>query len=46
MSVLAPPGTYTVKLIAAGRTLTAPLVVRKDPNTAGSEADIRAQTKR
>ena len=40
-----PPGTYTVKLIAGGRTLSAPLVVRKDPNTAGSEADIRAQTK-
>ncbi len=44
MSVLVPPGTYTVKLVVGGRTLTAPLVVRKDPNTAGTEADIRAQT--
>ena len=45
ISILQPPGTYTVKLSAGGRELTQPLVVRKDPNTAGTEADIEAQTK-
>ena len=45
LSVLAPPGTYTVTLDAAGQTVSQPLTVRKDPNTAGSEADIQAQTK-
>jgi hypothetical protein len=34
-----------VKLAAGGRELTQPLVVRKDPNSAGTEADIEAQTK-
>jgi hypothetical protein len=33
-----------VKLSAGGRELTRPLVVRKDPNSAGTEADIEAQT--
>ena len=45
ISVLAPPGTYTVTLSASGREVTQPLVVRKDPNTAGTEADIQAQTR-
>jgi len=45
IGVLAPPGTYTVKLSAGGREMTAPLVVRKDPNTAGTEADIAEQTR-
>jgi hypothetical protein len=45
LSVLVPPGTYSVKLIAAGVERVEPLVVRKDPNTAGTEADIAAQTK-
>jgi len=45
ISVLAPPGTYTVKLSAGGRELSQPLVVRKDPNSAGTEADIQAQTR-
>jgi hypothetical protein len=45
ITILQPPGTYTVKLSAAGRELTQPLVVRKDPNSAGTEADIEAQTK-
>ena len=45
ISILQPPGTYTVKLSAAGRELTQPLVVRKDPHSAGTEADIEAQTK-
>jgi photosystem II stability/assembly factor-like uncharacterized protein len=46
-SVLMPPGTYTVKLLLGGAGSTsAPsqqLVVRKDPNSEGSEADINAQ---
>jgi hypothetical protein len=45
LSVLAPPGTYTVKLSAGGRDLTQPLAVLKDPNSAGTEADIDAQMK-
>jgi photosystem II stability/assembly factor-like uncharacterized protein len=45
ITILQPPGTYTVKLSAGGRELTQPLVVRKDPNSAGTEADIEAQTK-
>src|SRR6185436_19331576 len=44
MSILLPPGTYTVKLTAAGQEFTQPLVVKKDPNSGGSEADIIAQT--
>ncbi|MGI8898414.1 MAG: sialidase [Pyrinomonadaceae bacterium] len=43
MSVLLPPGTYTVKLSAAGRELTQPLIVRKDPNSSGTEAEIQTQ---
>jgi photosystem II stability/assembly factor-like uncharacterized protein len=44
LSVLMPPGTYTVKLSVGGREQTQPLVVRKDPNAGGTEADIEAQT--
>ncbi|HJY28249.1 MAG TPA: hypothetical protein VJ306_09500, partial [Pyrinomonadaceae bacterium] len=44
LSILMPPGTYTVKLIAGGETLSQPLVIRKDPNSGGTEADIAAQT--
>ncbi len=44
VGILAPPGTYTVKLSVGGREGTQPLTVRKDPNTAGTEADIQAQT--
>ena len=43
-SVLMPPGRYTVQLAVDGRTLERPLEVRKDPNTTGTLADIRAQT--
>jgi hypothetical protein len=43
MSVLMPPGTYTVKLSAGGAESAQPLVVRKDPNSEGNEADINAQ---
>jgi len=42
---LVEPGAYTVKLKAGGRELTQTLTVKKDPNTAGTEADIREQTK-
>jgi len=43
LMVLMPPGTYTVKLSAGGQDLTQPLVVRKDPNSGGSEEEIRVQ---
>jgi hypothetical protein len=39
-----PPGKYTVKLIADGKTLTAPLVVKRNPRiTDVTDADLRAQ---
>ena len=41
---LVVPGTYTVKLSVGGQEQTTQLVVRKDPNSGGSEAGIRAQT--
>jgi photosystem II stability/assembly factor-like uncharacterized protein len=44
LSILLPPGTYTVKLSAAGQELRQPLIVRKDPNSGGAEADINSQT--
>ena len=37
------PGTYTVRLIAGGDTLTRPLVVRQDPRHVVPEADLAAQ---
>jgi len=43
LSVLAPPGTYAVRLEVDGQGLSQPLTVRKDPHSAGTEADIRAQ---
>jgi hypothetical protein len=46
MSVLMPPGTYTVKLVlpgAAGQMVGQQLIVKKDPNSEGTEADINAQ---
>jgi hypothetical protein len=45
LAVLAPPGTYTVTLTVAGKDYAEKLELRKDPNTAGSEADVAAQTK-
>jgi photosystem II stability/assembly factor-like uncharacterized protein len=45
MTLLEPPGTYTVKLSAGGRDLTQPLVVKKDPHSEGTEADIQQQRK-
>jgi photosystem II stability/assembly factor-like uncharacterized protein len=43
MTMLAPPGTYTVKLSVAGQELTERVEIIKDPHSGGSEADIRAQ---
>ena len=40
---LAPPGTYTVTLRAAGLDLVQPLVLLKDPNSGGSESEIEEQ---
>jgi photosystem II stability/assembly factor-like uncharacterized protein len=44
-AILAPPGRYTVKVSAAGREMTQPLTVLKDPNSGGSEAEIAEQTR-
>jgi len=45
ISVLQPPGTYTARLTVDGVSQTQQLVVRKDPNSGGTEADIAAQTR-
>jgi len=44
MSILMPPGTYTVKLSVGGTELRQPLIVKKDPHSGGTEADIATQT--
>jgi photosystem II stability/assembly factor-like uncharacterized protein len=44
-SIVAPPGTYTVQLAAGNVTESQPLVVRKDPNSGGTEDEIMAQTR-
>ena len=44
MSVLMPPGLYTVKLTADGESYTLPLDVLKDPNDAVTDQDIAAST--
>ena len=43
LSLLMPPGTYTVKLSVGDTQSTQQLVVKKDPNSEGAEADINAQ---
>jgi len=43
IGILLPPGNYTVKLVVGGQELSQPLVVKKDPNSGGTEADIAAQ---
>ena len=43
LAVLAPPGTYTVRLTVGEKILSADLVVLKDPGSAGSEEDIAVQ---
>lgn len=40
---LAVPGRYTVKLTAAGKTVSAPLVVKMDPRVKTSTADLERQ---
>jgi hypothetical protein len=40
---LVVPGTYTVRLRVDDSTYTQPLTVLKDPNTAGSDAEVQAQ---
>ena len=45
LSILMPPGTYTVRLNAGGKQISQKLEVRKDPNSGGTDADIREQTK-
>jgi len=45
ISILAPPGTYTVKLTVDGKDYTQPLKVLKDPHSNGTEGDIQIQTK-
>jgi len=44
MAVLLPPGTYTVKLSTGGTELSQQLVIKKDPNSEGTEVDIQTQT--
>ena len=44
LSILAPPGEYTVTLRAGGVEQSQKLEVRKDPNSGGTEGDIAAQT--
>jgi photosystem II stability/assembly factor-like uncharacterized protein len=41
---LVVPGSYTIRLTAAGKTLTAPLKVVADPRGELSPADLQAQT--
>jgi len=44
VSVLMPPGSYTVKLTVDGQSYTQPLEVRKDPNDDVGDQDIAAST--
>jgi hypothetical protein len=44
LSVLQPPGTYTVALEVGSQTLTQQLTVLKDPNSDGTLAEIEEQT--
>ncbi len=43
LSVLVPPGMYTLTMKAGDASQSRTLAVRKDPYSAGSEADIAAQ---
>jgi photosystem II stability/assembly factor-like uncharacterized protein len=38
-----PPGRYTARLVADGRTLTAPVTVARNPWLPATDADLRAQ---
>jgi hypothetical protein len=44
ISVLLPPGRYTVQLTVDGQSQSQPLEVRKDPNAFTTAADIAAST--
>ena len=44
ISILAPPGDYTVALQAGDAEQTAPIEIRKDPKSEGTLEDIAAQT--
>jgi photosystem II stability/assembly factor-like uncharacterized protein len=41
--ILAPPGTYTIKLTVSGRSFTQPVTLTNDPRSPATSADIRAQ---
>jgi len=41
--ILAPPGTYTVKLTVNGRSYTQPVTVLHNPGSPATVADVRAQ---
>jgi hypothetical protein len=43
MTMLAPPGNYTVKLTVDGQEYSQPLTVLKDPNTGATDEDIQKQ---
>ena len=43
ISILMPPGRYTVRLSVDGATHEQPLTVLKDPHSAGTEAEIAEQ---
>lgn len=45
LSILAPPGRYTVTLAAGGTEQRQELEVRKDPNSGGTEGDIAEQVR-
>ncbi|MCC7054601.1 MAG: hypothetical protein IT355_15125 [Gemmatimonadaceae bacterium] len=45
LSVLAGPGRYTVRITAGAVEQSQPLVVRKDPNSGGTEAEILEQNR-
>ncbi|MGH9415640.1 MAG: WD40/YVTN/BNR-like repeat-containing protein [Terriglobales bacterium] len=45
LSLMAPPGAYTVELTAGGQTLKQPFELLKDPHSDGTLADIAAQDK-
>jgi hypothetical protein len=42
ISVLEPPGTYSVTLAARGQTFTQPLELRKDPHSGGTDESVKA----
>ena len=45
MSLLVPPGTYTLRLTVKGQTLSQPLTVLRDPTTGSTSDDLQAQAK-